>query len=460
MKQYFYSGLLFLVLSSSVSFSWAGVPDTIVIKKISDEIFTSGECYKNLEYLCKKIGSRLSGSEGADKAVKWTQDLMKSYGLDTVYLQEVMVPHWVRGAKELAKVIDKTGKEKEVNIIALGSSVATPVQGLTAEVVEVKDFEGLKKMGKENIQGKIVFFNYPFDVTKVSPFEMYRMAAKYRVAGAIEAARLGAVASITRSMTNYITDKVNTGNMRYNDSITKIPACAISTLDAEWLSSLLKSDGKAKMFIKTNCQTLPDVKSYNVIGELRGAEHPEEIVLVGGHLDSWDLAEGAHDDGTGCMQSIEVLRTIKKMGIKPKRTLRAVLFMNEENGTKGADWYAKQAEAKKEKHILAIESDAGGFTPRGFSMTMDDAKKQKIYKWKDYFFPYGVYDFTKKGSGTDVAHLEKQGCALMGLSPDSQRYFIIHHTVMDTFEQVNKRELELGSIAMTMMVYLVSEYGL
>ncbi len=456
-----------LLLSSQISDIRSQVPDSVVIKKISDEIFTSGECYKNLEYLCKKIGPRLTASPGAEKAVQWTNELMKNYGFDKVYLQEVMVPHWERGEKEVGKVISGSSKETAVNIVALGGSIATPKEGMTAEIIEVKDFDELKKLGKEKVQGKIVFYNYPFDVKKIMPFEMYGAAGKYRTTGAIEAARYGAVASITRSMTNYITTVPNTGAMHYNDSITKIPACAISTQDAEWLSDLLKKEGKAKFFFKTNCQTFPDVKSYNVIGEITGTEKPEEIIVVGGHIDSWDLAEGAHDDGTGCMESIEVLRVFKKLGIKPKRTIRAVMFMNEENGLKGGIEYAKQAELKKEKHILAIESDAGGFTPRGFTMTMNDdslpggsVKKEKILKWKDYFYPYGAYDFTRKGGGADISPLKKQGVSQMELSPDNQRYFIIHHTARDTFEEVNKRELELSSIVLTMMVYLVSEYGL
>lgn len=355
--------LVFLFLSH-VSYLRSQVSDSVMIKKISDEILVSGECYKNLEYLCKKIGSRLSGSEGAEKSVTWTHDLMKSYGFDKVYLQEVMVPHWVRGEKETGKVIDAvSGVETEVSVVALGGSVATDKKGMRAEIIEVKSFDELKKLGKEKVQGKIVFFNYPFDVTKILPFDMYRDAAKYRTTGAIEAAKYGAAASVTRSMTNYITKYPNTGAMRYNDTITKIPACAISTQDAEWLSAELKKGSKKIFYLRMSCQTLPDVKSYNVIGEITGSKFPEEIITIGGHLDSWDLAEGAHDDGTGVMQSVEVLRVFKKIGHKPQRTIRAVMFMNEENGLKGGDEYAKQAELKKEKHILAMESDAGGFTP-------------------------------------------------------------------------------------------------
>lgn len=491
---------LIVFLTSGISLP-AQTPDSVVIKKISDEIFVSGQCYKNEEYLCKKIGARLTGSANAEKAVTWTYDLMKSYNFDTVYLQEVMVPHWVRGEKEVGKVITAAplnppkggnhgnasldfppsggGGAVAVDIVALGGSIATPKEGITAEIVEVKNFDELKKLGKEKIAGKIVFYNHPFDVKMIMPFSMYGEAGKYRYMGASEAARYGAVASIVRSMTNYINDYPNTGAMGYNDSLPKIPACAISTLDAEWLSEELKKDSKAKFYLKMNCQTLADVKSYNVIGELRGTKHPEEIIVVGGHLDSWDLAEGAHDDGTGCMQSIEVLRVLKKIGVKPKRTIRAVMFMNEENGLKGGEEYAKQAEEESgvrsseknlptpnsqlptTKHILAMEADAGGFTPRGFSMSMHDSIKSKITAWQNYFQPYGAWDFTKKGGGADIGPLGKKlGVPLMGFSPDNQRYFIIHHTAQDVFEQVNQRELEMGAIVMTMMVYLVSEYGL
>lgn len=449
MKKYF---VLFLATAYS-SFSFT--QDSVRIKQISDEILISGECYKNLEYLCKKIGSRLTASPGAEKAVKWTYELMKSYGFDTVYLQEVMVPRWVRGEKEEARF----GKQP-LTVTALGGSVSTSANGIQANIVEVKNFDELKKLGENGVKGKVVFFNYPFDVRMILPFQMYADAVKYRVRGASEAARYGAVATVIRSMTNYINDYSNTGAMIYNDSLPKIPACAISTLDAEWLSESIKKNPNEKFYLKMSCQNLPDVKSYNVIGELRGTEFPDEIILVGGHLDSWDLAEGAHDDGAGCIQSIEALRVLKKIGYKPKRTLRAVMFMNEENGLRGALEYAKQAEHKKEKHILAIESDAGGFTPRGFTTSMPDEKKNKILQWAHYFQPYGAWDFTRKGGGADIGPLAKQGTALMGFYPDNQRYFIIHHTARDVFEEVNKRELELGAIVITMMVYLVSEHGL
>lgn len=435
--------------------------DSVMIKKISDEILVSGECYRNLEHLCKKIGSRLTASPGAEKAVKWTEELMKGYGFDNVYLQKVKVPHWERGDKEKALAISAQGKETEMTIVALGGSIATPEKGIRAELVEVKDFDELKKLGREKVQGKIVFYNHPFDVKMIMPFDMYGEAAKYRTRGAVEAAKLGAVASVTRSMTNYINDSPNTGAMRYVDTVTKIPACAISTLDAEWLSGEISKNGKMMFYLKQNCKIYPDTISYNVIGEIKGSQFPDEIITIGGHLDSWDLAEGAHDDGTGCIQSIEVLRALKKIGYKPKRTIRAVMFMNEENGLRGGDEYADQAVAKKEKHILAMESDAGGFTPRGFTTKMSKEQHAKISGWAPYFQRYGAWDFTREGGGADIGPLyEKLKVPMMGFSPDNQRYFLIHHTAMDTFEMVNKRELEMGAIVMTMMVYFVSEYGL
>ena len=445
-----------LLLTSFFSpLTFGQTSDSVIIKKISDEIFVSGQCYKNEEYLCKKIGARLTGSANAEKAVQWTHDIMKSYGFDTVYLQEVMVPHWVRGEKEIAKL----GNEN-LDIVALGGSIATPKGGISAEVVEVKNFDELKLLGEKGVKGKIVFYNHPFDVTMIHTGSMYGEAGKYRYVGAAEASRYGAIGSIVRSMTNYVNDDPHTGAQAYNDSLPKIPCCAISTLDAEYLSAALKKDSKAKFFMKMNCETLPDVKSYNVIGEIKGSEHPEEIISVGGHLDSWDLAEGASDDGTGVMQSIEVLRTLKKIGVKPKRTIRAVMFMNEENGLRGGKEYAKQAELKKEKHIMALESDGGGFTPRGISMNCSNEQRKKVKGWKDYFLKYDVYDLDGKGGGADIGPLEKMNVPVMELRPDGQRYFLIHHTKSDTFEQVNKRELEMGAIVMTMMVYLVSEYGL
>jgi len=451
--------LLFALL---ISTSALAQTDSATIKKIFNDALTNGKSYSNLEYLCKKIGGRLAGSPQAQQAVEWTFKAMKEAGADTVYLQECMVPHWIRGEKEQAKVFTSNAKSfKTLPICALGGSIATPAEGLTANVIEAKGIEDLKRLGKENIQGKIVFFNEPMEPTFIATFHAYGKAVMQRWAGAKEAAKYGAVGVVVRSMTLAHDDNPHTGVMSYNDSITKIPACAISTNGADWLSNYIKTDKEAKFFFKMNCQTLPDEKSYNVIGEIYGSSKKDEIITVGGHLDAWDNGEGAHDDGAGIVQSIEIIRIYKALGLKPKCTIRAVAFMNEENGGRGGKKYVELAKLKNEKHIAAIESDAGGFTPRGFSSTMGAKQKAKLKSWKTLLEPYGLHDFEREGGGADIEPLnEELGTPILELMPDSQRYFDYHHTAIDTFEAVNRRELELGGASMAALIWLISENGL
>jgi len=266
---------------------------------------------------------------------------------------------------------------------------------------------------------------------------------------------------IVRSLASNLDDHPHTGATGYIDSFPKIPAVAISTNDAELLSRTLKLRMAPSMvYFKTNCKMLPDVKSYNVIGEIRGSEFPNEVITVGGHLDSWDLAEGANDDGSGCVQSIEVIRAVKALGVKPRRTIRAVMFMNEENGLKGATQYAVVARTDGKKHIFALESDAGGFTPSGFSISSNDAQKAKLAPWKNLLLPYGSYEFHDFGGGADVSPLKDVGAVTAELLPDSQRDFDIHHAETDVFENVSPRELHLGAVNMAALVWLISEYGL
>ncbi|MBA3705926.1 MAG: M20/M25/M40 family metallo-hydrolase [Bacteroidetes bacterium] len=437
--------------------------DSAMIKKIFNEALTNGKSYSNLDYMCNKIGPRLSGSVQAQQAVEWAFKAMKEAGADTVFLQECMVPHWVRGAKEIAKVITTNAKNsKEIPVCALGGSIATPPQGITANVIEVKSIEELKSLGKEKIQGKIVFFNGPMDPTLIETGGAYGKAVRQRGLGAIEAARYGAIASVVRSVTLVQNDYPHTGAMRYNDSITKIPHAAISTNAANWLSEYLKTDKDLKIFLKMSCQTLPDEKSYNVVGEIRGSAKTNEYVVVGGHLDSWDLATGANDDGTGVVQSIEVLRLFKALGIKPKYNLRAVAFMNEENGVRGGKKYAELAKLNKEKHIAALESDGGGASPRGFGSDGIPSQLEKIKSWQALFLPYGLYNFRKGGGGTDIEPLQEddKNIPMIGLITDSQRYFDYHHCAIDVFENVNKRELELGGASMAALIWLIDKYGL
>lgn len=429
------------------------------IKKIYDEALTNGRVYEDLRYLCKEIGHRLSGSPQAAAAVEYTKQLMESYGFDTVYLQPVMVPHWVRGKNEMVRAIqsEKYGSF-EMNALALGNSVGTAAEGVLAEVIEVSGIDEVNKLGKK-VEGKIVFYNGEMDPTIVNTFGAYGGAVIQRSSGASEAAKYGAKAVIVRSVTNRQDDIPHTGSLRYKALINQIPAVAISTNDADKLSAVLKEQS-LKIYIETHCQQLDDVLSYNVIGEIRGTEFPDEIIAVGGHLDSWDVGEGAHDDGSGCMQAIEAVRLFKALGIQPKRTIRAVMWMNEENGLRGGREYARAAEKKGENHIAALESDSGGFQPLGFSTSGDKEDRDKVKSWKPYFTPYRVWDFEQNGGGADIGPLRAQGTLLIGLRPSTQKYFIYHHTPADVFEAVDQRELELGAASMSAMIYLIDQEGL
>lgn len=449
------------VLMFAFLVSGAQLTDEQFIRKIYDEALAKGQSYEMLEHLCTKIGPRLSGSPGAAAAVEWSRHVMQAYGFDSVWLQPVMVPHWVRGKKEIGRIVNskKLGSET-VNICALGGSVGTGAGGVLANVVEVKTWDELKQLGEKGVKGKIVFFNRPMDPKLIPMFSSYGGAVDQRANGASEAAKLGAVGVIVRSMGVNLEDYPHTGSLRYALNVPKIPAVAIATRHAEVLSELLKDDKDLKFYFETHCETLPDAPSFNVIGELKGTERPDEVIIVGGHLDSWDLGQGAHDDGAGCVQSIEVLRLFKAMGYRPKRTIRAVMFMNEENGLRGGVEYANQAKLKNEKHIAAIESDRGGFTPRGFTVPTQPKAKAKVQSWKPLLEPYGLTDFNQEGGGADISPLAPQGVPLMGYLPDSQRYFNFHHTAEDTFDKVDKRELELGAAAMAAIIYLIDRYGL
>lgn len=454
--------ILALLLNGSLVAS-AQNTDSLFLRKIYDEALVNGKPYQNLEYLCKKIGPRLSGSANAQKAVEWTKKLMEQYGFDHVFLQAVMVPHWVRGEKEQAKIVFGN-QQIIVPVVALGCSVATAKNGLTAEVIEVQGLQELKTLGEKAIKGKIVFFNRPFDPRFIETGSAYGAASDQRFKGPAEAAKYGAVGVIVRSMTEILDDYPHTGATAYEEGENKIPAAAISTTGANQLSAILKQKKDVQFYLKQNCETLPDVLSYNVVGELKGTENPNSFITVGGHLDSWDLAEGAHDDGTGVMQSVEVLWIFKALGYRPKNSIRAVMFMNEENGHKGGLKYAELAQKNNEKHIAAVESDEGGFTPRGFSFS--DIKPELLQRintnWKPLLEPYEVDRLVKGGAGTDIEPLKATmpNIALIGFRPDSQRYFDLHHTAKDVFENVNKRELELGAASIASLIYLIDQHGL
>ena len=445
-------------ISSSTQLSIEEKIDSTKIKSLFNAALTQGESYEWLRDLTQTIGGRLSGSPEAAKAVVWGEQLMKSVGLDSVWLQPVMVPHWVRGEKEIAYYLNN-GKQINVPICALGFSIATPKEGLSAEVIEVHSLEEAKALG-EKMRGKIVFFNRPFDNTLINTFAAYGGCVGQRVQGAAVCGVYGAKGVIVRSMTNAIDDYPHTGTMSYGDLEPEqyIPTAAISSRAATILSADLKANPTLKFYFKQSCQTLPDAPSFNVVGQITGSETPENIMVVGGHLDSWDLGDGAHDDGTGIVQSLEVAALFKKNNFRLKNTLRVVFFMNEENGTRGAKKYAELAKLNQENHIGGLESDAGGHTPRGFSIDANFANTTLLQSWKKLLAPYGLHDLEQGGSGADISPLKAETVTLVGYRPDSQRYFDYHHTSIDTFDKVNKRELELGSASMASFLYLMDKY--
>lgn len=458
MKKFTLFFLLFVVY-----FSYAQQQrDSLILKSIYKTALLNGQAYDWLDYLTNQIGGRLSGSLNAERAVEWSKEELEKLNLDRVWLQRVLVPKWVRGPKEFALIETEPGVTFNVPITALGGSVATPSVGLKAEVVEVQNFEELAILGRENIDGKIVFFNRPMQAELISTFSAYGGCVNQRYDGARQASQYGAIGVIVRSMSLRMDDYPHTGAMSYGDQAVskRIPAAAISTNAAEKLSNLLKIAPKLKFLFRQQCKQYEDVLSYNVIGEITGSTFPDEIILVGGHLDSWDIGDGAHDDGAGCVQSMEVLRLFKELDYKPKRTIRVVLFMNEENGLRGGYKYAEMAALKGETHIFALESDAGGFTPRGFNFDLPDYEFEQVQSWEPLFKPYLIHYFEKGGSGADIGPLKTKTNVLAGLRPDSQRYFDHHHAATDTFEAVNKRELELGAATLTSLIYLYDTYGL
>lgn len=437
--------------------------DAFSIKKIYDSALTEGECHDWLRHLTKEIGPRLAGSPGAEAAVYSMQRLMDTLGFDTVYLQPCTVPRWDRGAPASGRIINNVVVgTQQLNVISLGNTVGTGPDGVTGDLVEVFSLKEVEQLGSAGVAGKIVFFNRPMDPTQIQTFRAYGGAVDQRGMGLVIAARYGAKAVLVRSMTTGLDDVPHTGAVAVVDSVQKIPALCVSTNDAEKISRLLQQ-GNVRVHLQSNGRILPPVLSYNVIGEVRGSTYPDEIILVGGHLDSWDVGEGAHDDGAGCVHALQVLPLWQNIGYRPQRTFRCVLFMNEENGLAGGRAYWEASNANKEFHLAALESDSGGFTPRGFSAQAEDEVFTTYYRrmndWLPLLEPYGL-NFTSGGSGADISGLKSQGGLLIGFRPDSQRYFDFHHTANDVFENVNKRELELGAASITSLLYLIDKYGL
>lgn len=444
----------------TVGFSQQSKKDSIMLRNIYTQALTNGKAYDWLRSICYEVGARLSGSYAEQKMIRYTKSQLDSLGLD-VTLQPVMVPHWVRGLSEYAYIETSKGKTTQVPILALGGSVATPATGIKASVAEFKSIEELERADINDVVGKIVFLNGQMPDDKINSFDAYSACGSQRYSGAHVAVDKGAVAVIVRSLTHALDDYPHTGGMSYGDlpKSRQIPAAAISTNGANLLSSLLSMNPNTEFYFKQNCRTFDDKPSNNIIAEIKGSTYPDEVIVVGAHLDSWDVGQGAHDDGAGVAQSMEVARIFKDLNYQPKRTIRIVLFANEENGVRGGKKYAEESKKNNVNHIFALESDAGGFTPRGFSLQGETEKLEKIKSWKPLFEPYYIHIFEKGHPGVDISPLKNDTIVLAGLEPDSQRYFNYHHSEADVFEAVDKRELAMGAATMASLVYLVDQYG-
>lgn len=439
----------------------AASPEREIVDRFFREALAHGRAYDELRELTARFPGRLSGSANLAGAVTWAQQRLTALGLDRVYTQDVTVPHWERGAPESVELLSADDTRTPLAALALGGTPATSADGVTAEVVEVHSLDEVEQLGPEKLAGKIVFYNRPMDPTLFHTNGAYALAGDQRNRGPSVAARAGAVAALVRSLTLAHDDVPHAGATKFAPDQTPIPALALSTLAADTLSAALQQSPRLRVQVVTHARTLPDAPSHNVIGELRGTEFPNEIILVGGHLDAWDVAPGAHDDGAGIVAAMEVLRLFKILGLRPRHTLRCVFFTSEENSGNGGRTYALLTREAGEKHLFAVESDNGGFAPNGFNLgsTQGDAH-ERAARWRPLFERWGVWHFQKGSGGADIRPLLLQGVTVAGLVPDSQRYFDYHHTRLDTLEQVNPRELHLGAAAMAALLWLVDTQGL
>ena len=402
MRQLLYTVFIFSLFSCKESSTQFDQETSDVINTFYSDALELRESYELLRVLSKDIGPRPSGSEGAKKAVLWSKEVMENYGFDSVYLQEVMVPHWERGDVEEAYFYE--GKEKiNLSILGAGGTVSTPSEGITAKVIEVSSLDEVDELGKENIEGKIVFYNKAFNQRYINVGTSYGETGFQRRTGAVKAAEHGALASVFRSLSSSTyEDFPHTGGMSYKEGLDSIPHGGLGVLSSEKLSKAIKENPNLELTVKLSGTWYPDALSHNVIGLIRGTKNPEKIITVGGHLDSWDIGEGAHDDGAGCVHSIGALRLFQKQNIKPNNTIRAVMFMNEEFGLRGGLKYAEIAVKENEQHIAAIESDASGYVPRGFGFSGSDEQLNKIQDWLKYFDKNTISYFSKGGGGADI----------------------------------------------------------
>lgn len=415
--------------------------------RIIGAALTTRRAYERLSYLTDYIGNRLSGSQGLERAIQWAVSEMKKDGLDNVRAEKVMVPHWVRGEESLEMI---SPVPRKLTMLGLGNSVGTPAEGITAEVVVVRNFDELDRLG-EKVSGKIVVYN--------APFSSYGATVSYRTAGPSRAARYGAVASLVRSVTPVSLQTPHTGAMIYAANQPKIPAAAIAIEGAEFLQRIQDRGERVTLRLKMEAKFLPDAESANVIAELKGTERPDEVVLISGHFDSWDVGQGANDDGGGCIVAWEAARLLKELGLRPRRTIRVVLYTNEENGGRGGTAYRDAHRSELSKHMLAIESDSGIARPQGFGLAATAplqarANLKEILKLLSGISADRVAD---NGGGSDIGPIMREGVTGASLDVDGSHYFDIHHTQADTFDKIDPRELALCVATMAVVAYTVAD---
>jgi hypothetical protein len=437
-----------MCLAPSSNFA-AEPPRATEAERILDAALLSDGAWEKLAFLCDRIGHRLSGSPGLQKAVAWTSKVMEREGADRVWTEKVAVPRWVRGS-EFGRIVEPV--EHEMSLIALGMSDPTPPEGITAEVVAVDSFDALDSLSDDAVRGKIVLYNRPIR-RDGGPEWGYGSAAGLRYRGASAAAKKGAVGMLIRSIGTADYRLPHTGAMAYEDGVSRIPAAAISVEDALQIERFLAEGESVRVSYTLGCRNEGEAESANVIGEIRGSDMADEIVLIGAHLDSWDVGCGAHDDGAGVVQVMEALRLIKSLGLQPRRTIRAVLFTNEENGLLGGNAYADSHAADMDKHVAAIETDSGGFRPLGFGVSAGPGGVDLVREIARTLDRIGADTVEDGGGGADISPMRAYGVPQMGLRVDTTHYFDYHHTEADTLDKVDPHDLRMGTAAMAVMAW-------
>ena len=426
------------------------------VNGIVAEALQRGRAMERLTDLCTRAPHRLAGSPGYMAAAEWGRQIMEEDGFDNVRFEWTHAPRWERGSVGRVALVEPASHQAELPMLALGGTIATPELGLTAEVVVVNSLAEAAELGVR-ARGKIVLFNGPLDRAGVDTFSAYGGAVGQRSRGAVEAAKVGAVAALVRSMTTRIDDVPHTGGMHYAADVPRIPTAAISTLAAEKIAALIAAGERVVLHFNQNCRTMPDAPNPNVVGDWLGHERPDEIIVVGGHLDCWDVGQGAHDDGGGCCQALEAVRLLKTLGLHPRRTLRVVLFANEENGLAGGKAYVAQHQDEMDKHVLALESDSGVFTPRGFTTDANPAARQILDAIAELLAEAGAGRMTTGHGGADIGPMAASGTVLVGYDPDPHRYFDLHHSARDTLAAVNEREINLGAGVIAALIWIVAD---